>query len=78
MSKSDKQTNKLASFTKLLLLIPIKTLKEIKEIFKFFKKSSQLTEKKNSNELYAQALSPKTRKISKIKEIFPKLQINFF
>ena len=36
MSKSDKQTNKPTSFTKLLLLIPIKTLKEVKKIFKFF------------------------------------------
>ena len=75
MSKSDKQTNKLTSFTKLSLLISTKTPKMIKEISKFFKKSSQLTEKKNSNKSYTQALFSKTSKISKIKEMFLKLQV---
>ena len=46
------------------------------KIFKFFKKDIKLTEKKNTRKLYIQALLSKTSKILKIKEIFPKLQIN--
>lgn len=70
-SVNDKKTDKLASFAKLPPLIPAKTPKEVKEIFRFFKQSSQLTEKKGTKKLYVQASSSTTRKI---KENFPKLQ----
>jgi len=46
------------------------------EISKFFKKGTKPTEKKNTRKSYTQALLPKTSKILKIKEIFPKLQVN--
>ena len=72
-TKGDKLTDKLASFTKLPPLIFTKTPKKVKEISKFFKKSTKLTEKKNVGKLYTQALSSKTSKILKIKETFPKL-----
>ena len=38
--KNKKQTNKLASFVKILLLIPAKSPKEAQEILKFFKKNT--------------------------------------
>ena len=72
-SKSDKLTDKPASFMKLTPPISIKTSKEVMEIFKFFKKGIKLTEKKDTRKLYVQALSPKTSKILKIKKKFPKL-----
>ena len=61
---------------KLPPLIPIKTSKEVMKIFKFFKKDTKPTEKKNIGKLYAQASSPKINEILKIKEIFPKLLTN--
>jgi len=48
----------------------MKTLKKIKEIFKFFKKNTKPTEKKNTRKLYAQALSLKISEILKIKKFF--------
>ena len=54
-SVNNKKTDKPASFAKLPPLIPAKTPKEAKEIFRFFKQSSQLTEKKGTKKLYAQA-----------------------
>ena len=74
-SKNNKQTNKLASFVKLPPPILVKTLKEVKEISKFFKKNSQLAEKKDTKKSYVQASSlfSTTSKILKIKETFPKL-----
>ena len=61
---------------KLPPLISIKTPKEVMKIFKFFKKDTKPTEKKNIGKLYAQASSPKINEILKIKEIFPKLLTN--
>lgn len=55
-TKGDKLTNKLARFTKLSSLIPMKTSKEVKEISKFFKKSIKPTERKDIGKSYAQAL----------------------
>ena len=74
-SKDNKLTDKLASFAKLPLLIPAKYSKEVKEISKFFKKSTKLIEKKDSSKLYTQVLVPMTSKILKIKEMFSKLQV---
>jgi len=67
--------NKPASFVKLPPLISTKSLKEVKEIYKFFKKNSQLVEKKNAKKSYIQILSLSiiTSEILKIKEIFLKL-----
>ena len=67
-------TNKPVSFIKLLSLISTKIPKEVNKISKFFKKNNKLFEKKNIGKLYAQALSPLTSKILKIKKTFPKLQ----
>ena len=75
-TKGNKTINKLVSFAKLPPLILIKTSKEINKISKFFKKNTKLTEKKNIRKSYMQALSPKTSRIFKIKETFPKLQTN--
>jgi len=74
--KNDKQTDKLANFAKLSPPIPAKTFKEVKEISRFFKRNSQLTEKKDTRKSYTQALSTSsnTKKILKIKETFPNLQ----
>ena len=46
LSKDNKPTDKLVSFTKLPLPIRAKSPKEVKEISKFFKKSTKLTKKK--------------------------------
>ena len=70
-SKDDNPTDKPVSFTKLLLLIPAKFPKIVKEISKFFKKSTKPTENKDSSKSYAQASVPTTSEILKIKEIFP-------
>jgi len=74
--KNDKQTDKLANFAKLSPPIPAKTFKEVKEISRFFKRNSQLTEEKDTRKSYTQALSTSsnTKKILKIKETFPNLQ----
>jgi len=48
LSKDNKPTDKLVSFTKLSLPIPVKSPKEVKETSKFFKKSTKLTEKKTA------------------------------
>ena len=70
------KSDKLASFIKLSPPILAKTPKEIKEILKFFKKSSQLTRKRDTMKSYVQVLfsSFNTKEILKIKEIFPNLQ----
>ena len=73
-SKDDNPTDKPVSFTKLLLLIPAKFPKIVKEISKFFKKSTKPTENKDSSKSYAQASVPTNSEILKIKKIFPKLQ----
>ena len=52
LSKGDKSTDKPAIFAKLLLLITVKSPKEVKKISKFFKKSTKLIEKKDSSKLY--------------------------
>jgi len=75
-SNKKKLTNKPASFVKLPPLIPAKTCKKVMEISKFFKKEIKPMEKKEARKSYAQVLSPKTSKILKIKEIFPKLPAN--
>ena len=46
LSKDNKPTDKLVSFTKLPLPIRAKSPKEVKEISKFFKKSTKLTKKR--------------------------------
>jgi len=46
-------TDKPVSFAKLPSPIHAKTPKKIKEISKFFKKSTKLTEKKNTGKSYA-------------------------
>jgi len=69
-SKCYKLNNKLVSFAKLLLLIPAKSPKEVKEISKFFKKSTKPTEKKDSSKSYTQVSISTTSKILKIKEMF--------
>ena len=46
-TKDNKIIDKPASFAKLPPLIPVKTLKEVNEISKFFKKNTKPTEKKN-------------------------------
>ena len=48
----NKQTDKPTSFVNLPLPIPAETPKEVKEISRFFKKSSQPTENKNAKKLY--------------------------
>jgi len=70
------KSDKLASFIKLSPPILAKTPKEIKEILKFFKKSSQLTRKRDTMKSYVQVLFSlfNTKEILKIKEIFPNLQ----
>jgi len=73
--KGNKLTDKLASFTKLPPLIPAKYSKEVKEISKFFKKSTKLMENKDSSKLYTQVSVPMTSKILKIKKMFSKLQV---
>ena len=50
--------------------------KKVKEISKFFKKSTKLIEKKNSSKPYAQASVPMTSKYLKIKKMFPILQVS--
>ena len=61
------------SFIKLPLPIPEKSHKEVIEISKFFKQGIKLTEKKEIGKSYAQASSPKTSKILKIKKTFLEL-----
>ena len=75
-SKNNKQTNKPASFVKILPPILAKTFKEVKEISKFFKKNSQLIEKKDIKKSYIQTLSTSsnTKEILKIKIKFLNLQ----
>ena len=70
------KSDKLASFIKLSPPILAKTPKEIKEILKFFKKSSQPTRKRDTMKSYVQVLfsSFNTKEILKIKETFPNLQ----
>ena len=75
-SEDDKLADKLASFAKLPLPIPMKFPKKVKEISKFFKKSTKLIEKKNSSKPYAQASVPMTSKYLKIKKMFPILQVS--
>ena len=61
----------------LFLPILVKTPKEVNEISKFFKKNSQLTEKKIENKksyIQASFLSSNIKEILKIKENFPNLQ----
>jgi len=53
ITKDNKSTDKLVSFKKLPSLIPMKTSKKVKKISKFFKKSTKLTEKKNTGKSYA-------------------------
>ena len=69
------KSDKLASFIKLPSPILAKTPK-IKEILKFFKKSSQPTRKRDIMKSYVQVLfsSFNTKEILKIKETFPNLQ----
>jgi len=67
-------TNKLASLSKLSSSIPVKLLKEINEISKFFKKN---TKKRDQKKSYAQASSLSTnitRETLKIKKNFSNLQ----
>ena len=72
-TKDNKSTDKPVSFTKLPSLIFTKIPKEIKEISKFFRKSTKLTERKDTGKSYAQASLPKISEILKIKETFSKL-----
>jgi len=64
----DNKTDKPASFAKLPPSILAKTPKEVKEILKFFIKSSQPMGKRDTTKLYVQALSllPNIKKILKI------------
>ena len=75
-SKNNKQTDKPASFVKILPPILAKTSKEVKEVSKFFKKNSQLIEKKDIKKSYIQTLSTSsnTKEILKIKIKFLNLQ----
>ena len=50
--KSDKLTNKPASFVKLSPPIPVKTPKKVMEISQFFKKGTKLIENKNTRKSY--------------------------
>jgi len=71
--KKDKVTAKPALILSLSPPILAKSSKKVNTIFKYFKKLSKNLGKK----LYAQTSSPSsniTRKILKIKEMFPKLQ----
>jgi len=71
--KKDKDINKLAAVSVLLLPIPAKTPKEVVEISNFFKKNLDNKGKKS----YAQVSSANTntaRETLKIKEAFPNLQ----
>ncbi len=72
-SKGDKLIDKPVSFSKLLLLIPVKSPKEVKETSKFFKKSTKLMEKNNSSKLYTQVSVLMTSEILTIKKTFSKL-----
>ena len=67
--------DKSASFIKLFSQISTKMLKEVNEIFKFFKKNNILAEK-DMERSYTQVLSPKNSDILKIKKTFLKLQAN--
>ena len=75
-SNKAKLTDKPTIFVKLPPLIPVKTHMKVIEIFKFFKKGIKPMEKKKARKLYTQALSFKTNKILKIKEMFLKLPAN--
>ena len=75
-SKSDKYTDKPASFVKHPSLIPAKMTKEVNKISKFFKKTNKQAKKRDTGRFYAQVLLPKTSEILKIEETFLKLQTN--
>jgi len=51
--KDDKLTDKPVNFTKILPPITVKSPKKVKEISKFFKKSTKPIEKKDSSKSYA-------------------------
>ena len=58
---------------KLPLLILVKPYKQVMEISKFFKQGTKLIEKKEIGKLYAQVLSPKTRKNPQNQENIPEI-----
>ena len=77
-SVNKEPTDKPASFITISSPIPVKMLKEVNKISKFFKKNNQSKEKSIIKRTYAQALlfSFNVKEILKIKKTFPILQVN--
>ena len=71
--KGKKNTDKPASIERLPSPISAKLPKEVKEISKFFKKTSPANRNKNNRKSYVQAEN-NTREVLKIKEVFLNLQ----
>ena len=76
--KEDKNSIKLVSIKKLLLPIPAKFPKKVKEILKYFKVLNPAQAKNSLGKLYAQTskLSNNTVEILKIKNTFSSLKVN--
>jgi len=77
-NKGDKFKIVLASIKRLLSLIPTKSFKEVKEIFKYFKNLKIPSVNKSLPKLYAQVLKQisYTEEVLKIKNIFLSLKVS--